>query len=112
MFALRDTVLQANVPTYFRVVPSSGLNVELRLHTQAGGHDVTGPGPAVGGGVELATGSGGAEAMYHQSPISQTDGLMVINREGSGTATIYRDTTAPTGRWRSTVAQPRPRPGT
>ena len=95
--AVRDTLLEANVPTYFRAVPASGQNIELLLHSA----DPVWTSPIQPRNLAAQTGSqtglGGAEAVSHQAPQIEMAGLTLLNKEGAGTVTVYRDTTAPTG---------------
>ena len=44
-----------------------------------------------------SAGAGGAESIQYSSPTSDWTGLVVLNKGGSGTATVYRDQSAPTG---------------
>ena len=94
---VRDTLMEANVPTYFRAVPAPGQNVELLLHGQIAA--TTSPVQGRQWAVETgsAAGLGGAESVVHTSSAIEFAGLALLNKEGAGTVTIYRDTTAPSG---------------
>ncbi len=96
---IRDSLHTAGVPTYYRVVPSNGgQNPEMFLMESTAGSPgtyVQGRGAAVA--ASSSAGPGGAEAFSHTAPASQYDGLVLINRAGSGAYTLYRDTSAPSG---------------
>jgi hypothetical protein len=95
--SVADTALSQYVPTYFRAVPAAGQNIELLLHGQLAATTSPVQGRAWAVETGSATGLGGAEAVSHTSSIGETAGLVLLNKEGSGAVTIYRDTTAPTG---------------
>ena len=89
----------AGVPTFYRVVPSNGgQDPEMFLMESTAGS----PGTYVQGRASAvasssSAGPGGAEAFSHTAPASQWNGLVLINRAGSGAYTLYRDTSAPSG---------------
>jgi hypothetical protein len=91
--------MSAGLPTFFRVVPSNaGQDAELLLMESVNGNAATfvrGRPSAVR--VASATGPGGAEAFNYAAPAPQWDGLVLLNKSGSGNYTVYRDTTAPSG---------------
>ncbi|MDQ1521344.1 MAG: hypothetical protein QOI55_2417, partial [Actinomycetota bacterium] len=93
-----DSFLSANVPTFFRIVPTGGLDVEaflVRSDSANAATFVRSRGSSVA--ATDAAGFGGAEAFSYTDTASQYDGLIVTNKGGAGSYTVYRDTTAPTG---------------
>ena len=96
---IRDSLEIAGVPTYYRAVPSnSGQDPELYLMQSTAGSTSTyvqGRPSAVAS--SSGNGPGAAESFAHTSPVTQFNGLVLINRAGSGNYTLYRDTSAPSG---------------
>jgi hypothetical protein len=93
-----DTFLNQSVPTYFRIVPSGGLDIEAFLvrstDAQPASFVTSRTGAAA---ISNGGGFGGEEAFSYTESASQWDGLIVTNKGGSGSYTVFRDTTAPTG---------------
>ena len=96
---IRDTFQASGQPTYYRVVPSNGgQDPELLLMESTAGTPTTyvqGRGSSVAG--SSSAGAGSAEGFSYTSSASQYDGLVLLNRAGSGSYTLYRDTSAPNG---------------
>ena len=96
--AIRDAYEVAGTPTYYRVVPTNGgQNPDLYLMQSTAGNAATyvqGRGSAVAS--SYGNGAGVAESFVHTSPVTQYNGLVLINRAGSGNYTLYRDSSAPT----------------
>jgi hypothetical protein len=96
---VEDSFLSAGVPTFFRVVPAAGQDIETFLMRSDASNAATfaqGRGAAVR--TSNAGGAGVDESFSFTESASQWDGLVVTNRSGTaGTYTVYRDTTAPTG---------------
>ncbi|MBI2708466.1 MAG: hypothetical protein HYX34_02040 [Actinobacteria bacterium] len=93
-----DSLMSAGVQTYFRVVPAAGQDVALLLNRSNSADSTTfvqGRPSAVASSD--GGGAGGAEAFSYTDAASQWDGLVILNKSGSGTVSIFRDTTAPTG---------------
>lgn len=90
-----DASVSAGQTNYVRVVPSGGLDVELFAHDSDG----TAAGAVQRRSESLTSSSGGGagapEALSYSSPDSDWTGLVVLNKGGSGTYTIYRDTAGP-----------------
>jgi hypothetical protein len=95
----RDSFQTAGVPVYVRVVPSNGTqDAELFLM----GDDpavsstwVRGRSSAVASAT--VTGAGQAESLVYTPAFTEYYGLVVVNKAGSGTYTVYVDQSAPTG---------------
>ena len=109
MIYVRDTLMEANVPTYFRAVPAPGQNVELLLHAQIAATTS----PVQGRQWAVETGFGRrASAVPNPSSTprrpSSSAAWSLLNKEGAGTVTIYRDTTAPSGSVVINGGAPRP----
>jgi hypothetical protein len=94
-----DSFLSAGVPTWFRVVPAAGQDLEtfvLRSTSGSAGTYVQSRGSAVTSAN--AGGAGVAESLVYTESASQYDAFVVTNRNAAaGTYTVYRDTTPPTG---------------
>jgi hypothetical protein len=98
VITVRDTLLEAGVPTFFRVAPSNaGQDPELLLHAQTAGTTSPVQGRAWAVAAGSGAGPGRPEALSHTSPAREWEGLVLVNKAGSGTYTLYRDTTPPTG---------------
>ena len=93
-----DSFLTANVPTYFRIVPTAGLNVDaflVRSNSAISTSTVVSRGSAVR--TSASGGAGGAESFSYTDTANQWDGLVVANAGGTGSYYVFRDTTAPSG---------------
>jgi hypothetical protein len=93
-----DSFVSTGVPTYFRVVPAAGQDVDLLAHDSdpaASTSWVQGRSQA----VETSGGFGvGASEQFSITPATgDTYAIVVTQESGSGSYTIYRDTSAPTG---------------
>ncbi len=94
---VRDSSHTTGVPVYYRAVPAAGQDIELLLMDSSPTTATTwvqGRSQAVRSSL---TGGAGAEESFDLSTSSDWLGLVVLNKSGSGTVTVYRDTTAPTG---------------
>lgn len=98
LVTVRDTFMTAGVPTFFRMVPSSGLQLGASLHRSTAG---TASSYTQGRSSAFASSSsstlGGEVAFTATDATSQWDGLVLAAQSGTGTVTVYRDTTAPAG---------------
>lgn len=96
--AVRDVFLGAGTTTTVRVAPTqSGQDPEVFLMASDAGSSswVRPRNTAVAG--SSAAGAGGAEQFSYTAPASGWYGLVVLNKQGSGTYTVTRDDSAPTG---------------
>ncbi len=95
---LWDAFADSGVVNYVRVVPSGGLDVEVLAHdsdSATASTFVQSRGTAVA--VGSSGGAGAAEALQYSVATGDWTGIVLLNKGGSGTATIYRDQSAPTG---------------
>ena len=95
---VRDAFAAGGVTNYVRVVPSAGLDLDLFAHDSTSGTPATyvqGRPAAVASSA--SGGLGAPEAIQYTVPETDWTGLVLLNKSGSGTATVYRDQSAPTG---------------
>jgi Ca2+-binding RTX toxin-like protein len=95
---VRGSVQSAGVTTYYRIVPSGGQNADMALMDSDPGNSATWVQPRVSAvGVGSSGGAGVDEAFRFTSGAADELGFVLLNASGSGTVTLFRDTTAPTG---------------
>ena len=94
---VRDVFLTTGVQEFFRVVPAAGLNVGVNLHESTATASTWVQGRPSYKIFADSAGAGGVEAFNYTPTSSSWHALVLTNTGGSGGATIYRDTTAPTG---------------
>lgn len=94
-----NTALVAGTTTFFRVVPGNGTqDPELLLHDSDPATASTWTqGRQSALRSSIAAGQGLPESFSLNPFVGDTMGLVLANKAGSGTYTLYRDTTAPTG---------------
>ena len=96
---VRDVSMSSGVPEFFRAVPAAGQDISIHLH-KATSTASTWVQPR-GSNVAAADsgGAGGAEAFTYTPAADDAPwhAFVVVNKSGSGTVTIYRDQSAPTG---------------
>ena len=99
VIAIWDTLMTGGVPTFFRVTPGHPTNdAQLLLHESDPLHPSTwyqARSSAVAASAN--TGPGSPEGFSFTSTVGGWNALIMVNRGGSGSYTVYRDTTAPTG---------------
>ena len=97
---IRDSFQTAGVRTYYRAAPTnSGQDSELFLMESTSGSPSTyvqGRAAAVASSSRFGA-NGGNEFVNWVSPVGQYEGLVLLNKAGSGDYIIYKDDTAPTG---------------
>ncbi|WP_183092692.1 calcium-binding protein [Nocardioides stalactiti] len=96
LLRLWDVSVTGGQTNYVRIVPSSGLDVELLAHDSDGSSANAAQSRKNAVATSTSTGAGGAESISYSSTDSDETGLVVLRESGSGTFTIYRDTAAPT----------------
>ena len=95
---MRDVSVTGGVINYVRVVPSAGLDVEVLAHVSNSATPSSLVQPrSSNAATGSSAGAGGAESIQYSAPVSDWTALVVLNRGGSGNATVYRDQSAPTG---------------
>ena len=95
---VRDAYVGNGTPEFIRVVPGGGLDLDVRQHVS----DPATASTFVQGRFSAAAGSdsggaGVAESYTFTPGFTGWSGLVLLNKGGSGTATIYRDQSAPAG---------------
>ncbi len=94
---VRDTSHTTGVPVYYRAVPAAGLDVELLLFDSDPATAATWVAPRSTAVRSSSAGVAGVAEGFNYTAASDWLGLVVLNKAGSGSVTLYRDTTAPTG---------------
>lgn len=91
-----DTLMSPGVPTYFRIVPAGGQDLSMHLMRSVAGTASTYVQGRTSNVQSADLGAaGGEESFAYTESASQFDAIIVVNKSGSGTYTMYRDTTAP-----------------
>ena len=95
---VRDTLMEANVPTYFRAVPARRSERRAAAPRAARRHDLAGPGLGSGPSRRARTpGSAAPNRWSTPRRPSSSPAWCCSTRRARGRCTVYRDTTAPTG---------------
>ena len=94
---VRDTFLSAGTPVYIKLVPSNGTqDGELLLMGDDPASSATWVRPRSSAvALSSSTGAGGSEQIVYTPAFTEWHGLVVLNKSGSGTYTVFEDTTAP-----------------
>jgi hypothetical protein len=94
-----NTTVSAGVPTFFRVIPTGGSqDPELLLHDSDPATTTTWvQGRSAATASATVGGPGAAEGLVANLATTDDVALVLLNKAGSGTYDLYRDTTAPTG---------------
>jgi hypothetical protein len=93
-----DTFLTAGQPTFFRIVPSGGLDVRVALVRSNASDASSFVVPSTGAAFTVDNGgAGGEEVFSYTESANQYDGLVVTNQGYAGGYYLFRDTSAPTG---------------
>jgi hypothetical protein len=93
---VRDSFQSSSQATAYRVVPANaGQDPELFLMRSSSTDPVKDRTEAVASST--AGGAGVAEQLSDTAPADGWQGLVLLNRAGSGSYTIYKDTSVPTG---------------
>ena len=97
---IRDSFQSAGVRTYYRVAPTNdSQDSELFLMQSTSGSPssyVQGRASAVASSSRFGA-NGGNEFVNWVSPASQYEGLVLLNKAGSGNYIVYKDASGPTG---------------
>jgi Ca2+-binding RTX toxin-like protein len=93
---VRDTAHRTGLPVFYRVVPTVSQDITVLLMDSSPTNSaswVRSRGQAVRTANTSASGVGES---FSYSTTTDTLGLVVLNKSGGGTVSVYRDTTAPT----------------
>jgi hypothetical protein len=97
--AVRDTLQSAGVPVFVRLVPANGGQdgAIYLMESNPGDSSTWVRGRFSAVASSDSAGAGGSEAFSYNPLYTEFEGLVILNKSGSGNYSLYVDTTAPTG---------------